>query len=217
MDVKITPSGGDTIRLCMLPETIKMGGNGKFMTYSIINLGDVEVPRGTGLEEVSWKGKFPGEDRKKDIFVRSQVYRNPKEYIRLFRSWKDKGTKCNLTVSGTGINMDVYVKSFSGEFTGGHGDFDYEVKFVKARTITITSKTVSSSRPPSNASNSQQNQTTQRYTVKYGDCLWSIAQKFLGNGARYPEIYQLNRATIDAHRQGPNCIRPGDVLVLPAR
>lgn len=46
------------------------------------------------------------------------------------------------------------------------------------------------------------------YTVKAGDSLWGIAQKLLGNGARYPQIKTLNKMT-------SNFIFPGQKLLLP--
>lgn len=49
------------------------------------------------------------------------------------------------------------------------------------------------------------------YTVVSGDCLWNIAKKTLGNGARYTEIFDLNRDKIS----NPNLIYPGQVLTLP--
>lgn len=49
------------------------------------------------------------------------------------------------------------------------------------------------------------------YTVVSGDCLWNIAKKLLGDGARYPEIYELNKDKI----KNPNLIQPGQVLTLP--
>ncbi len=225
MDVKITPSGGETVRLCMLPEKIKFGGQNKFMSYSIISLGDVEVPRGSGLDEISWTGKFPGQGRKKDPYVKKSVYRKPTEYIKLFRGWRNDGTLCKLTISGTGINMDVYLKSFTGEFSGGHGDFDYEVKFIRAKKISITSsaqKATTSTRSASTKQEKQQSQPgdtgkTQTYTVKNGDCLWSIAHKYLGDGNRYMEIYEANKSTIDAFGKGPNWIYTGTVLTIPAK
>ncbi|ASX98693.1 minor tail protein [Arthrobacter phage Colucci] len=50
------------------------------------------------------------------------------------------------------------------------------------------------------------------YRVVSGDCLWFIAQRFLGNGARWPEIYNLNRAVIGGN---PNLIFPGQVYRIP--
>lgn len=48
------------------------------------------------------------------------------------------------------------------------------------------------------------------YTVVHGDCLWAIAERFLGNGARYEEIKELNGMS-------DNYIYTGDVLKLPIK
>ena len=66
MDIYLTPSGSSRIQFPMLPEAITMGADAKFMTYSIISLGDVKLPRGRGTKEISWSGMFPGAVRKKN-------------------------------------------------------------------------------------------------------------------------------------------------------
>jgi nucleoid-associated protein YgaU len=61
------------------------------------------------------------------------------------------------------------------------------------------------------------------HTVVSGDTLWGIAQRFLGAGRRYPEIYIANQDAIEgeARRRGrPSSengrwIWPGTVLVIP--
>ena len=50
------------------------------------------------------------------------------------------------------------------------------------------------------------------YEVVKGDCLWSIARVQLGSGARWQEIYDLNRDLI----REPNMIYVGQQLKLPA-
>ena len=54
---------------------------------------------------------------------------------------------------------------------------------------------------------------SQTYTVVRGDCLWNIAKRFYGNGAKYTVIYDANRGVIGGN---PNLIYPGQVLTIPA-
>lgn len=49
------------------------------------------------------------------------------------------------------------------------------------------------------------------YTVVSGDSLWKIAQRLLGNGNRYMEIYEANRDSLSS----PGSIRVGQVLQIP--
>ena len=60
---------------------------------------------------------------------------------------------------------------------------------------------------------------SQMVTVRSGDCLWTIAQRYLGNGDRYPEIVNLNlgHEMGDGHRfTDPSVVWPGWVLQVPA-
>ena len=49
------------------------------------------------------------------------------------------------------------------------------------------------------------------YTVKKGDCLWSIAEEQLGDGMRWSDLYEDNRAVIG---EDPNLIYVGIELQL---
>lgn len=52
--------------------------------------------------------------------------------------------------------------------------------------------------------------TTQTHTVKKGDTLWDLAQQYLGDPFKWPEIYRRNTATV----QNPDLIYPDQVLVI---
>ena len=49
------------------------------------------------------------------------------------------------------------------------------------------------------------------YTVQAGDTLWSLAQRFYGNGYMWPDIYYAN----EAHIHDPNEIYVGQELTIP--
>lgn len=199
-----------------MPEKLTIGADAKFMSYSIISLGDVKLPRGKGIEEVSWSGTFPGESRKGAPFIKA--FTKPDSLIKNLRSYRDKGTKCTLLVTGTCINLTVYISKFTGKYVGA-GDFQYEIEFIVAQEIKIYTTSelkISTPQAPRPAPKKETKKTateskTRTYTVKSGDCLWRIAQKFLGSGSRYTEIYNLNRDKIS----NPNLIYPGQVLRIP--
>jgi nucleoid-associated protein YgaU len=50
------------------------------------------------------------------------------------------------------------------------------------------------------------------YIVQPGESLWKIAKQQLGKGARWEEIYDLNRNML----KSPHLIRPGQELKIPA-
>lgn len=49
------------------------------------------------------------------------------------------------------------------------------------------------------------------HTVEKGDTLWAVAEKAMGNGAKYTEIFEANRPML-SH---PDKIYPGQVLRIP--
>jgi len=49
------------------------------------------------------------------------------------------------------------------------------------------------------------------YVVQRGDCLWTVAARYLGDGDRWPLLYAVNRRTVGAD---PSLILPGEVLRL---
>ncbi|HUE77011.1 MAG TPA: LysM peptidoglycan-binding domain-containing protein [Longimicrobiales bacterium] len=49
------------------------------------------------------------------------------------------------------------------------------------------------------------------YTVRSGDTLWAISERFYGDGNQWNRIYEANRSTI----KDPDLIQPGWELNIP--
>ena len=213
--IKLTPNGGNPVYLCSTPEKISYGGTEKFLTYNIISLGDVKVPRGSALEEIEWNGIFPGYARRNEPMVYSNYWRSPKEYILLFRAWRDNGVSVQVSIENSGISQLMYVEKFEGDFTGGYGDFEYSIRFVNAHKITITTENGKQNRIASMQSRlqtSNPDQRTRSVVVQEGDTLWSIAEQYLKDGNRYIEIMDMNQGLIGDRFDIP----VGEVLTIPA-
>lgn len=63
----------------------------------------------------------------------------------------------------------------------------------------------------SEASETQMGAQSQFYTVVKGDTLWKIATETLGDGSRYPEIFEANKPMLT----DPDLIYPDQVLRIP--
>lgn len=214
-------NGSREIRIPLLPEVITAKrGEAEFITYDIMNKGTVSIPSGVGLAGFSWESEFPGEGRTSDSMQRG-TWKPPSTYDQLLEMWKNNGTQLNLMVTGYPINEDVYVQEYSGEASGGFGDFAYSLAFIEARDISITKTTVK--KTSSSATTKRTSTKTTSYTIKSGDTLWGIAKQFLGSGTKWETIYNANKEIIEqtAKKYGKSSsnhgwwIYPGVTLTIP--
>ena len=171
----------------------------------------------------AWAAGDVGEEAA-DVF---HLFQPPKDMVAQIEQWRKNHTELVLMLTETPINADVYLETFDYTPTGGVGNIDYSISFVEARSVTVmtaqeaattssalSSNTASGTRPAAAATDTTvASEQTRTYTVKSGDCLWTIAKRFLGKGSRYTEIYEMNKSVIGAN---PNLIRPGQVYTLPA-
>jgi LysM repeat protein len=216
MDIYMTEIGtGSRLALSMLPEKARHKGSTSFQRYDIINIGNVEIPKGTSLLTFSWSATLPGKSRRNASYVKSQHWRNPSEIINLWEKWRKEGTKIRLMITETAINYDVFLDDYMAEATGGNGDYEYSINYIESKPVevyTVNELNIKKPSKPSTATRPPAPKPAARtYTVKKGDSLWRIAEKKLQKGSRWPEIFNLNKGKI----KNPNLIYPGWVLTLP--
>lgn len=106
-------------------------------------------------------------------------------------------------VDAPSVSCGIWQYSSTGKIDGIDGNVDLDVSYknypeiMKTRGLNGFGK-----------SNNLENKNYFNYTVKKGDTLWAIAQRYLGSGYKYKEIKDLNALNSDM-------IYPGQTLKIP--
>ena len=208
------------------PSKVKVKINNQNETLTLINGDEINILKAAGLTDVSFdlllpqvsypfaNGGAQSANFYLSLFERLKTSKQPFQWI-LNRSMPS-GKR--LFYSNLTVGMEDYQITDDAE-----EGFDISVtvslkqyRHYGTKTVTIQPATTQTTTPTATVEQPQR-ETTQApkqstYTVKSGDCLWNIAKKYLGDGSRYNEIYNLNKDKIT----NPNLIYPGQVLTLPS-
>lgn len=173
------------------------------------------------VKKSSKKTKKKGKTKNKTV-EKTEVKENPapKEIIDKINAWKEKKKPVHFIITGGLVDSYCTIEDFNYEEAGGDvGTYQYSItlkEFRKAEVRKIKVKKGKKKKKAAvttvKAARASTKVAPDTYTVKKGDCLWNIAKKFYGDGAKYTEIYHANRKTIGGN---PNLIRPGQLITIP--
>jgi len=208
------------------PSKVKVKINNQNETLTLINGEEINILKEPGLTDVSFdlllpqvsypftNGGAQSADYYLSLFERLKTSKQPFQFI-LNRSMP---TGRRLFYTNLMVGMEDYQITDDAE-----EGFDITVtvslkqyRHYGTKTVTIQPAPTPAETPTATVEQPQRetSQAPQQatYTVKSGDCLWNIAKKYLGDGSRYNEIYELNKDKIT----NPNLIYPNQVLTLPS-
>ena len=200
----------EKIRLPVLPEKVKISMGSNDQSVDVAGLGEILIAQNRKATEFSFSSFFPAA-----AFpgVAVQYVTKPTALRDKITEWKNSDKPVHLIITGFGIDVYCRITKFVPSEEGGDvGTINYDITFKEYREpkvrqvkVEISTKTATVQQ---NTARTDNTTTAQTYTVKKGDCLWNIAKKFLGSGAKYTQIYNLNRNII----KNPNLIYMGQVL-----
>lgn len=214
----------DKITLPITPSklTVKIKGNNK--TLTLVNEGEINILRTPGLTEISFEailpmlGKYPfsaGAYKRPDYYLdaleKLMVTKQPFQFSVI------RETPSGKTLFPS--SMEVSLESYTITEDASKG-LDVTVAITLKQYIRYATKTKEVIQPTTESEPTIIEETkrdvssapkVQTYTVKSGDCLWTIAKKYYNDGARYKEIYEANKDKL----KSPNLIYPGQELILP--
>lgn len=214
--------GQEGFILPVLPEKIEISEAGNNKTYDIINLGEVNILNLPKLTEISFESFFPYQN---GPYVSSVLLFEPNFYINKIREWRLKKQKIRFIFTGGPLEInDLFsIENFKVTEEGGEvGDLHYSIdlkryKHFEAKKVVILpdlskeTNTAVNTVVSTEVTRPVEKQSEKTHTVVSGDTLFLIAKRYLGNGTRWREIYNLNKGIIAI----PEKIYPGQVFKLP--
>lgn len=211
---------GKQLTLPINPESIEQTSEGNNTDIQIVGLGRTVRKGEPGLTTFSIESFFPNEN---SYFYTGVKPKTCIEFIEKIRNTENKNNNvAKIVTTGLPVNINMYfvVENFKYSNKAGEEEDIYYTLDIKqykaygAKTVKVDLSGLASARAmaATQAAAAASSQTQQTYTVKKGDCLWNIAKACCGNGARWGELYNLNKNKI----KNPNLIYPGQVLTLPA-
>jgi len=209
-DVYITEvETGERLQLAYVPEKVTGRSGARFQSYSIIERGEVKIPKGENLTEISWDAILPGSAMTDYAFIKSSAWRKPEAIVNLWNRWKGEGTKLDLLITQTGINLQVYLQDFNATPEGAMGNFSYHISFIAAKDLVVkTVEEVDAENALAQANEVENGEALPELgdraipplpsTTPFGmdETLWQVAQSTLGDGAKWVELAAMNEKVI---------------------
>ena len=212
MEMWLRTSGKEML-FPIMPSSFNLEGSSTIHTSNVVKLGEVSVYGGNNLRRISIDSFFPS---RKYHFVKTPSLQEPYDYVNQIRDWMNKGQDVRFIITETDINMLCFIESFEYGEQDASRDVYFSISLVECKIPKLlygnSNPTTNTPRPET----PQDSQTSQQKThqVKKGDCLWSIAQRYYGDGSLYPKIKEANKSKYPSLAKN-NTIYTNMVLIIP--
>lgn len=218
LELYLKENDSNVLRFPVTPSEVICETSANISTESVNDLGNVSLFSGVELKSIPIDSFFPNKDYS---FCTYNNIEKPYELVRKLETWQNNGTKLRYIVSDGYTNIPVMINSFTYQEQDGTGDVYFSLSLIEHKEIKLN-KTSSSDN--SNSNNNATNRPTENapkpngenktHKVVKGDSLWSIAQKYYGDGSKYPKIKEANKSKYPSLSKN-NIIYTNMELVIP--
>ena len=201
-------AAGVELVLPVTPSSYEWPHEAAIETVTVDQLGDLNF----------FGGKKMGSTTLHDCLLPAQAYpflspgagTNPWLYLEQLERWVDKGTVVRWLVSGTPVNAAVLLEGVTYREQDGTNDLYITISMRQWQRLETPVLEASGGQAATERDSQTGAAAEKSYTVRAGDCLWSIAEKYYGSGAQYKRLAAANPEIAN-----PNLIYPGQVLTIP--
>ena len=218
LELYLKENDSNVLRFPVTPSEVICETSANISTESINDLGNVSLFSGVELKSIPIDSFFPNKDYS---FCTYNNIEKPYELVRKLETWQNNGTKLRYIVSDGYTNTPVMINSFTYQEQDGTGDVYFSLSLIEYKEIKLNkTSSVDSSNSTNNATNRptenspKPNGENKTHKVVKGDSLWSIAQKYYGDGSKYPKIKEANKDKYTSLSKN-NIIYTNMELVIP--
>lgn len=219
---------------CLLPVApsklnIKIKNQNKTVTLS--DGAEYNIVKIPGLTDIDFECLIPAVKYPFAVYENGE-FKDAGYFLDAFEELKTQGKSFTFRIIRGGdlrdTLFDVTLEDYSIEENASEGrDYTVSVKLKqynpqKTKTISVSNQTENTVITTSEERAINKETENISYTIVYGDTMWGIAKRYLGNGALWTRIYQDNKEIIDSTAKkyghsgssGGALIFPGTVLTI---
>ena len=194
LEIYLKENDGNMIRFPVTPSEVICETSANISTESVNDLGNVSLFSGVELRSIPINSFFPN---RQYSFCTYRNIEKPYELVGKIENWQNEGKKLRYIVSDGYTNIPVMINSFTYQEQDGTGDVYFDLSLIEYKEIKLN-KTSNSENSNNSTNRTTENAPTpngknKTHKVSSGDSLWSIAQKFYGDGSQYTKIKEANK------------------------
>lgn len=218
----------DDMLLPVTPNKLRIKISNQNKTINLINGDEVNVIKRPGLSKITFSFLLPAVRYPFAVYL--DGFQEPQQYLEKLEMLKNglKPFIFKVVRQNFQTNFKVSMEEYEIEEDADQYGRDIFVtvsllQYKAIQTKTLSFKDNTTATPSTPPRDTVSKPVVASYTVKYGDCLWNIAKKYLGSGTKWQELYEANKDVIEAtaKKMGRESssngywLYPGTVLTIP--